>query len=317
MDAQQQQPVQEGISIQFAQAPSQTQARFHTLNQGDEIQRENITNDTTSGLLIQADLEKVIRGKESPTGDAATLIVVSFRFQGLNQRRRFREVQITIHFEDKTEPLLHDPVIVGLWPDLEYTLSEQTPVTVEETRSIEGGGSAGATGGGANVTAKWEVKTTTERTDRAILTGSRVRIGRNYGSKNAVSLSLYENKSQKSGVVRDFRTAILLRLHDETERFRAYFSIDALVDLKYVAAKGLHQILGDRKNDPVNFKRGVQFFGPSGQQSSAQEIIPANLGLVNLRQLGDAVSMTKLNTLRDDAPDPTADDSEKAKKKSE
>lgn len=300
---QQQQTSPEHFSIQLTPAYSQTQARFHTLNQGDEIQRENITDDTTSGLLIQADLEKVIHGDECPGGAAATLIVLLFRFHGINRRRRFREVQVTIHFEDEKEPLLHDPEVIAIWPDREYTLNEGTPVTVEETRSLEGGASAGAMGSEATAAGKWEVKTTAEKVEWAVLAGSRIRMGRNYGKRNAVSLSLYENKSQRSGVVRDFRAAVLLRLHDDTDRFVGHFSINALADLRYSAARGLHELLGDRKNDPVIFKKGVQFYGPAGQEGSAQTISDKDLRSVDLRQLGDAVSMTKLNTIRDDRHD--------------
>ncbi|KAI1207924.1 uncharacterized protein F4807DRAFT_433752 [Annulohypoxylon truncatum] len=293
-----QQPVQEGISVGFTAAPSGTQARFHTLNQGDEIQRENITDDTTTGLLIQADLLKVIHGQEVPGGEAATLIVVGFRFQGINQRRRFREVQVTIHFEDEKEPLLYDPETIAVWPDREYSY-EETSVTVEDTRSVDGGASAGASGAEVSLTGKWEVKETTDRAKRAIVTGARVRRGRNYGKRNAVALSLYENESQKSGVIRDFRTAILLRLHEDTVRFRGYFSIDALADVRYKTSWIIHQLIGDRRNDPVIFKRGVQFYGPSGTPTDP-EIDESNLRSVSLRQLGDAVSITRIHTARED-----------------
>ncbi|XXG99625.1 hypothetical protein Hte_005966 [Hypoxylon texense] len=297
----QQQPLQEGIPIELTAAPLGTEARFHTLNQGDEIQRENIADDTTAGLLIQADLLKVIHGQESPDGEAATLMVIGFRFQGINQRRRFREVQVTIHFEDEEEPLLHAPEVVAIWPDREYSY-EETSTAVEDTRSVEPGASAGASVASATLTGRWEVKTATNRANWAVVTGARVRRGRNYGKRNAVTLSLYENASQRSGVVRDLRVAILLRLHEDTDRFRGYFSINALADIHYKAAWIIHQLSGDRRNDPVIFKRGVQFLGPRGTLTADQPIDPSNLRSVSLRQLGDVVSVTRIDTVRDDDP---------------
>ncbi|KAI4864933.1 hypothetical protein F4820DRAFT_422140 [Hypoxylon rubiginosum] len=299
MEEDQQHTLQEGISIELTDAPLGTEARFHTLNQGDEIQRENITDDTTAGLLIQADLLKVLHGQESPDGEAATLIVIGFRFQGINQRRRFREVQVTIYFEDEEEPLLHAPEVVAIWPDREYSY-EETSATVEDTHSVEQGASAGASVASATLTGRWEVKTTTNRANWAVVTGARVRRGREYGKRNAVALSLYENASQRSGVVRELRAAILLRLHEDTDRFRGYFSINALADVHYRAAWIVHQLVGDRRNDPVIFKRGVQFPEPKGALMADQQIDLSNLRSVNLRQLGDAVSVTRIDAVRDD-----------------
>jgi hypothetical protein len=132
-------PEEEGITIPIQLSLTKADAGFHTLPGPDKVNNPNLRDDSTDGFLIQASLDKVIHGEGS---DLATFIGFEFRFEGIDDRRRFRYVKVTIRFEDVGSPGINDPEVVDLWPN-QHHVWNQTPVGQEN----ESGGEVEARGG--------------------------------------------------------------------------------------------------------------------------------------------------------------------------
>ncbi|KAI1123276.1 hypothetical protein F5Y10DRAFT_252198 [Nemania abortiva] len=244
----------EGKSLEFQFHPVKDDSAFRTQNRTGEIQRAHIIDDDISGLLVQADLNTVAHGHN--TKGPATLIEIMFRFIGLGSKRRFRRVQISIHFEDEKKRASQDPEVVGLWPDGDYTLST-TEGTAEETRSGALTISPGFSGFGGTIgaTLNWtkERRTSHATKDRTYIVGTKRIEGRNWGKKNAVRLDHFENETQKSGIITELRTGILLNRSSD-DRFLAHVVVDATADWVYSTQQVIQRLLRTSlDNDPVIF----------------------------------------------------------------
>src|SRR5688572_4060657 len=95
--------------FQFYQVASD--ADWHTLNEGDEVNRSNVTDESTDGFTITATLEKALHGKGN---NLNSFIGLHFSFHGANDKRRFRFAMITVRSEDEAKPLIDDPEVVKI-----------------------------------------------------------------------------------------------------------------------------------------------------------------------------------------------------------
>lgn len=278
---------------------------FRRYNDGDEDQRPDVIDDCCLDLLLQGRIDRILHGWETEGGAPATLVVFGFRFHGINEQRRFKQATITVSFQDEEKRARSDPVVTALWPNGDFTLGEPTQIDVEETRGGEAG--ADVTGGtvvqaGGHATLKWERKQGYKKTDRSTLTGSIVLDTsiREYGPNNAVRLTINENASVESGLVTDFRAAVLLTRKNDKDRFRATVKIKAKGNFLYNAIRGLRDISGlSPPNDPVKFKPRVQYLRPATlagflEEKLAEEIDENNLNAAKLDGLAGVLSTTVL-----------------------
>ncbi|EPS42029.1 hypothetical protein H072_4033 [Dactylellina haptotyla CBS 200.50] len=287
--------------IQFQTA--QGDLGFHNINDGDENQRPDIIDEMCMGMFVQARLDRVVHGTETQGGEPATLIVFGFRFHGLHKERRLRTAEIKILFQDEKKRARKDPVVVGMWPNGEFTLTE-TPVKMRNLTGGEVGGEAGAVGLAATVALKLERETEYQYNDRSTITGSIIldlKV-RNYGPKNAVRLTLTEDESNKTGVVTDLRVPVLvLRKGADTDRFGVFVKITATGNFLQNTAWGLRNLCHAPANDPVWMKPGLDYLRAPTLASALEEKLAAEvekdaLGklLSNLEDFGAALGTTKL-----------------------
>ncbi|KAK0721197.1 hypothetical protein B0T21DRAFT_373122 [Apiosordaria backusii] len=248
---------------------------MHRKNDGDEIQRPDVIDDTCRGLLLQARIDRIIHGsgttltaEQESRKFLSTLVVFGFRFHGLSKARRFKEATITVTFQDeKNRGSSWDPTVIALWPHGDFALGKPTAVELENTRSAEAGVQlAGETLGpaGAHTTWKWEKKETFSKEDAVTMTGSIIldTTVRPHGTNNAFCLTLEEDKTSGSSIVTEFRAAVLLERKTD-DVFLGAVKMDAKANFSYNFFKGLRDVAGlAPPNDPVRFQAGVQYLRP-------------------------------------------------------
>jgi hypothetical protein len=278
---------------------------YHNRNAPGEIQRPNVVDDICKDLLLQTRIDRIVHGTETTNGDPATLVVFGFRFHGINNQRRFKQAITTILFRDEQKRAEFDPEVIALWPNGDFTLGGLTEIEVEKTRGCEIGLNATAGSGiqvGAQSTARWERKKSYKAADRASLTGSLIldMSIRDYGGNNAVRLTIHENTTANTGLVTDFRAAVLLKLKTKSDPFLCMVRIKAKGNFSYNFVRGLRDLSGfSPPNDPVRFQPGVQYLRPptlSGflEDKLAAEIDEKNLNAAKLEDLAGVLGTTVL-----------------------
>ena len=194
--------------------------------------------------------------------------------------------------------------MIALWPNGDFTLGETTVIDVEKTLGGEVGGNVGAPQGGGQATLKLERKQSYKKSDRMALTGSIMldMSVRDYGPNNAVRLTIKENATATSGIVTDFRAAVLLRRKNDTDKFRSFVKIKAKGNFVYNTVRGLRDLSGNSPpNDPVVFKPGVQYLRPATlarfmENKLSENVDEGNLNAARLDDLGSVLATTVLGT---------------------
>ncbi|KAI1126078.1 hypothetical protein F5Y10DRAFT_267420 [Nemania abortiva] len=233
-------------------------ADYHTRNEGDEVNRSNITDDATDGFIVQASLEKVIH---SMADKLDSFIGLHFAFRGANSQRQLKSVNITIRFEDETKPLIDDPEVLHMWPNTEYAW-QSTGKDVVDTKSIVTSAKLSVFGIEVGPEGMWQREEKFVRNRPARLSGERTLLKRHAGShKNAVRIRMSENPQEQSGILRELRSGILLRRKQAgTARFKAYIDIEAEADFRYDIVRGWKKLVGTQHvTDPVVFQPGTNF----------------------------------------------------------
>ncbi|KAL5083485.1 hypothetical protein Trisim1_001415 [Trichoderma cf. simile WF8] len=272
----------QGFTIPVQLGLEKSDANTHTLQDGDETNRKNITDDSTDGFLIKITLDKVIHA-EPPS--LLTFIGLEFRFEGIDDRRRFRYVEVNIRFEDVTDPLSsRDPEVVELWPNGPHVW-KQTDVNAEVNISGDMGiqGGPGCVGGSAN--GAWAKKSSYGYTDQATFSGT---------------ARLLEKRTQREpprkvrgGQTDPHRNPSTTPRVDAA--FRAYFEVEAKADMKFSWANGLKKLRGiDHKTDPVKFVPGNDYLGWQDVAGITKDQPDAAM----VRSYGDAMAWIELDPVR-------------------
>ncbi|KAI1414084.1 hypothetical protein F5Y13DRAFT_159697 [Hypoxylon sp. FL1857] len=280
---------------------------FHRYNDGDEVQRPDVIDDCCLDLLLMARIDRIVHGSENIDGSPATLVVFGFRFHGINEMRRFKQAIITITFQDEQKRYGADPEVIAMWPNGDFTLGEPTSVAVEQTTGREIGGEVKGgqvVEGAAHVTRSWQRKMSFTKTDRSTLTGSIILDTniRKSGKSNAVRMTISENTTTRSGIVTDFRAAVLLRRKNDVDHFLATVKIKAKANFLYNAIKGLRDISGlSPGNDPVKFVPGQQYLRQATlagflEAKLMEDIDENNLNAARLDGLAGVLGTTVIST---------------------
>lgn len=273
----------EGSAFRLINTPGGEEQRPHIIQYG-------------SDLAVHADLFSVQHGTFTPGGEAATLVVIDFRFVGSESHaRRFRKAMIDVRFAPWNQPVgsEHDPEVSSIAP---FGFFAWNPSTQEEESGISLTVSANTGGSGAlGVGAGWKTTKKVKKEDRTTLFGSmRIEGDRNYGGQNTARWTASENGIERHGIPSLLRTAILVKPKSEG-KFRAFVEIKTDVDILYGAKKRIDKYFGKRIVDPVYFdtEANRKPFGPAltGVQMT-------NLSMCDLKAIGTQPVVSVLRSSR-------------------
>ncbi len=235
------------FSIPLVEADG-TDGRFRTENDPQKpYQRDNVVK--RKGIFyVNCDFTDIVHGYYTADADTlCTVLVLSFRFEPLQNHHRIKRVEIKVTFSamNKPDP---EPVVAQLYPDGHFSVE---PSTQHEKITTGVGGKVGANIMGAEVAGELKRDATVERdaADATKVQGFIDREGRNFGAPNSASLVLRENQQTEMGVPTSLRAAILLKREDMS-KFQAHFKVDITPNW---LASALSIFKSDPKDDPVLF----------------------------------------------------------------
>ncbi|EXJ75789.1 uncharacterized protein A1O5_00296 [Cladophialophora psammophila CBS 110553] len=181
------------------------------------------------------------------SNDLASVIVLKFRFEPLEQNHRIKKVDIQVTFLPKNNEGC-EPWIDRMHPEGFFSVQ---PTTQRETVNTSAGGKVGANATGVEVGAELKREKTVERdtSDATTVQGFILTEGRNYGKPNSVSWILRENKTTKTGVPTSMQAAILLKRID-LSKFQAHFTLKIYPNW---LATALSFMKSNPRDDPVTF----------------------------------------------------------------
>ncbi|KAI2619316.1 hypothetical protein GGR54DRAFT_139434 [Hypoxylon sp. NC1633] len=257
-------------------------AQYRLQNEPGERQREHVTGyDRKDALRVLGKLVHVVHGTagddndndgEEEEGTPCSLAI--FEFAALGQkpgRRRYREVQIEIVFaahgprssasssssSDNSKPssavaakandlARYDPQVSALAPHGARALHRSTHAA-RSKHGFEAFAQAGAEPAGtAGARYTYEVGSAASVRDAMAVEGAPAYVGRAAGKPNAARFTLRENESQRSGVPRLLRVAVLLRRRrgDKLGLFVATVAVRARVSVWADAGEIVRRIVG-------------------------------------------------------------------------
>ncbi|KAL7935470.1 hypothetical protein V8C35DRAFT_299549 [Trichoderma chlorosporum] len=238
---------------------------FHRQNYQRQIQRPNVVDDICRGMLLLGRIDRIVHGRETEDGSPATLLIFGFRFHGADERRRFKQATVTISFRDEQGRNELDPEVIDMWPNGDFPLGQPTRVAVVDSKTTT---TKLAMSGlnilqvSANAAMKRGRQQSYTREARSLMTGSIILdMGvRKYGENNAIRITVTEDPVAATGLVTDFRTAVLLKRNSDSDKFQARVNIKAKAHFFYNAVRGMRDISGfSPANDPITFQPGVQY----------------------------------------------------------
>ncbi|KAL7629605.1 hypothetical protein AAE478_001127 [Parahypoxylon ruwenzoriense] len=237
-------------------------AHYRLQNEPGERQREYITGyDRKQALRVLGKLTHVVHGRFSADPDAplASLAVFEFAALGQTNSRRYREVQIEIVFaahgtegrpgaargSSGGDLSRWDPKVRSVAPS-GYKALLRTTHTTERKHGFEAQAEAGADPvASAGVKYVYEASDSVERGDRMAVEGTQAFVGRAAGKPNAARFTLRENASQRSGVPRYLRVAVLLeRRAADQGLFLAEVNVRAHASVFVDTAERVRRIMG-------------------------------------------------------------------------
>ncbi|KIW98645.1 uncharacterized protein Z519_00306 [Cladophialophora bantiana CBS 173.52] len=242
-------PYPPSFSIRLSQS-GDSEANFRTEDDPeDPDQRSNVIQ--RRGIFYAdcfcTDIVHGYYSADPNSNDLASVIVLKFRFEPLEQNHRIKKVDIQVTFSPKNNED-REPWIDRMHPEGFFSVQ---PTTQRETVNTLAGGKVGANATGVEVGAELKREKTVERdtSDATTVQGFILTEGRNYGKPNSVSWILRENKSTKSGVPTSLQAAILLKRID-LSKFQAHFTLKIYPNW---LATALSFMKSNPRDDPVTF----------------------------------------------------------------
>ncbi|KAK7923590.1 hypothetical protein PG985_007661 [Apiospora marii] len=251
---------------------------------GQEYHRYDITQQRRGPMSVRCNMTDVIHGEMGGGSDEhATLIVLLFRFDVLENARRISRAEITVDFfgEDPTDRFAR-PGVSAISFNNEFSLVEEIE-TKSVTRGAEGniGVSQFAELSGS---LRWEE--TSERTRKSYtrVIGSTDYESFSSGAYDRARWVLLENGSFNSGVPKVFRTGILLN-REEMDKF----GCDVKIRIKADVRSRLEDFFGWWKpdDDSVLFNPRAKVPARQLQAVESGKVDTKNLSNVDLDAIGD------------------------------
>ncbi|OAP61843.1 hypothetical protein AYL99_04046 [Fonsecaea erecta] len=276
------------FSIRLSQS-GDSEANFRTEDDPeDPDQRPNVIQ--RRGIFyVDCFCMDIVHGYYSADPDSeilASVIVLKFRFEPLEQGHRIKKVDIKVTFTPKNG---EDP---KPWIDRMHPVGffSVQPTTQHETVNTSVGSKVGAnvTGVEAGGELRREKKVERDTSDATTVQGFILTEGRTYGKPNSVSWILRENQTTKAGVPTSMQAAILLGRTD-LSKFEAHFTVKIYPNW---LASALSFMKSSPRDDPVTFD-------PRRKPTNKLQVYDTNdLGnsvKVNLEKLSDVTVTTVVN----------------------
>jgi hypothetical protein len=262
--------------------PAGEAGSFHTRNDpGGSYQRDTIIQ-RRDRVDIRCEHKDIVHGFGSTeSDDLYSLIVMEFRFDPNRIAARIKEARVTIQFSAMDVGKV-DPEVMAMSPNGSFVVE---PTTQHEQVVTGAGGHLGGGAVGVQVGGELRVESRTER-DREDFTRLRGSIDllRDYGRNNAVSWTLLENPTAKTGVLSRLQGAILLK-RASMKPFKARVTIRAVADTRSRISSLFHK---DPKDDDV-------WYHPDKNPTNRlRQYDVDNLGAVDLQSLSDVTLRTVL-----------------------
>ncbi|KAK8097492.1 hypothetical protein PG984_016631 [Apiospora sp. TS-2023a] len=261
---------------------------YHTKNDprpGHQYHRYDITQQRRGPMSVRCNMTDVIHGEMGgESKEHATLIVLLFRFDVLENARRISRAEITVDFfGEEPKDRFARPGVSAISFNNEFSLVEE-----KETKSVTRGaeGSVGVSQfAELSGSLKWEE--TSERTRKSYtrVIGSTDYESFTSGAYDRARWVLLENESFHSGVPKLFRTGILLERGDMDK-----FGCNVKINIKADVRSRLEDFFGEWKHDDddsVLFNPGAEVPARQLQAVESGKVDTKNLSKFNLGAIGD------------------------------
>jgi hypothetical protein len=222
-----------------------------------------------------------LHGELDPTGhEKASLLVFQFHLSSMQRHRRLTSVNILIHFADDQGREEFDPEVLSLAPKGIFKFHK---VDQHEKRVRAIGGNVGV--GIPGVIARgisWKQQQDFDRIAFITITGAARIEDRNFGKKNAVTWSIYEDGLRKEGLSLIFETAVMLK-RVNNDPFRAKIQVETETAIDWTILRNIENFFRRDSGMAENVIR----FSPSAPDRRILRGDPNRLREINLQELTD------------------------------
>ncbi|EHK51018.1 hypothetical protein TRIATDRAFT_186641 [Trichoderma atroviride IMI 206040] len=216
---------------------------------------------------VKAKLIHVISGTFDEAGDPAALLVFEFHFH-MPSGRRFKHTLITVTFEDEKGPSILDPEVYRISPEGRYALDKVTN-SKDVSHAVDAAVNGGVGGANLELGYHWKMDRNIEKEHSGTLRGLSRRF-KTYGEETSAVWEIEEDPVKKEGIPTFLRSALILRLDDESDKFQFTVKIETR------ESKLLFGSRSSRMIDPFNIDPA------SNCLAKEANIDTANLGEVDL-----------------------------------
>ncbi|KFY88352.1 hypothetical protein V498_06811 [Pseudogymnoascus sp. VKM F-4517 (FW-2822)] len=210
---------------------------------GDRNFHPKVLMDSGEKKQVKAKLVRVIPGTFDEDGGPAALLVFEFNFH-MPSGRRFKHALITVTFEDGKGASILDPEVYRISPEGRYALDKVTdPKDVSHT--VDAAVNGGITGASVELGYHWKMDRNTETKHSGTLRGLSRRF-KTYGEETSAVWEMEEDPVIKEeGIPTFLRTAVILRLDDESDGFQFTVEIETCESKLFFGSRS-----SSRKIDP-------------------------------------------------------------------
>lgn len=249
---------------------------------GDRNFYPKVLMDSGEKKQVKAKLVRVIPGTFDEDGDPAALLVFEFHFH-MPSRRRFKHTLITVTFEDEKGASILDPEVYRISPEGRYALDKVTD-SKDVSYAVDAAVNGGVLGASAELGYHWKMDRNIEKEHSGTLRGLSRRF-KTYGEETSAVWEIEEDPIKEEGIPTFLRTAVILRLDDESDRFQFTVEIETRESKLFFGSRS-----SSRKIDPFSVDPG------SIPLAKKEKIDTANLGEVDLSSQCVVRLATLLNT---------------------
>ncbi|ERF71930.1 hypothetical protein EPUS_06489 [Endocarpon pusillum Z07020] len=260
---------------------------YHMSNLPGEDQRHYLAQ-YGSTRTVKGILTDVVHGHLTSGGDAATLIVSTFKFLGSTRANRFVSANITWEFfyADPAKPgvaavgLDDWPEVVNLSMDDQFVMDRET-FTLSKDRSLEAGLQGGAFGASTSISSGWTRSESGNVHDHISLYGSSIFPQRNAGEPTGAKWVMEENATGESGIPDTLTTAVLLR-RKPGKRFIGVIDIKAKQKLDL--SSRIAQLVSTKpKVSPIRFDPALKATTDKYEPDELEKVVLDDINIVRFK----------------------------------
>ncbi|KAK1240308.1 hypothetical protein MKX08_007750 [Trichoderma sp. CBMAI-0020] len=183
---------------------------------GDRNIYLKVLMDSGEKKQVKAKLIRVIPGTIDEDGDPAALLIFEFHFH-MPSGRRFKHTLITVTFEDEKSPSILDPEVYRIFPEGRYALDKVTN-SKDVSHAVDAAVNGGVAGASLELGYHWKMDRNIEKEHLGTLRGLSRRF-KTYGEETSAVWEIEEDPVKEEGIPTFLRSAVILRLDDESDKF--------------------------------------------------------------------------------------------------